>query len=415
VPWSNLEGQEKKAKRKAAWVQCKRLAQTEDILEEFSEGLERQGLAGERKAGKIIFLALISRFLSRPVSLVVTATSSAGKSYTVEQILGFFPPSAHYALTAMSERALAYSTEPLSHRFLVLYEGAALNSDFANYLVRSLLSEGRVRYETVEKTPEGLEARLIEREGPTGLIMTTTAVSLHPENETRHLVIALSDSPAQTRRILRAIAAQHGENRDRQNSREEMTQWRALQEWLELVTHEVVVPYAPALAELIPSVAVRLRRDFTAVLNLIEAHAILHQGNRELDDQGRILATLRDYQAVRDLVDDIVSEGLEQTASKTIRQTVGAVDQICSLKGETGRRVGGEPWAATVKEVAKKLRIDRSAASRRVKDAVKRGYLKNLETKRGQPHRLVVGDLLPDQQTVLPEPEEVKNQWKRMR
>jgi hypothetical protein len=59
-------------------------------------------------------------------------------------------------------------------------------ADFLNYLVRSLLSEGRVRYETVEKTPEGLQARLIEREGPTGLIMTTTADSLHPENETRH-------------------------------------------------------------------------------------------------------------------------------------------------------------------------------------------------------------------------------------
>lgn len=286
VPWSERENAENRKKKKVAWEQCKRLAQMEDILEEFSEALERRGLAGERKAAKIIFLALISRLLSRPVSLVVTATSSAGKSFTVEQILGFFPPSAHYALTAMSERALAYSTEPLSHRFLVLYEGAALNSDFLNYLVRSLLSEGRVRYETVEKTPEGLQARLIEREGPTGLIMTTTAVSLHPENETRHLVIPLSDSPAQTRRVLRAIAAQHGENRDRQKSREETTQWRALQEWLELATHEVVIPYAPALAELIPSVAVRLRRDFTAVLNLVEAHAILHQVNRELDDQG---------------------------------------------------------------------------------------------------------------------------------
>lgn len=118
---------------------------------------------------------------------------------------------------------------------------------------------------------------------------------------------------------------------------------------------------------------------------------------------------------MRDLVDDLVSQGVEQTVSKTIRQTVEAVGQICSLKGESGRRVGGEQWAATVKEVAKKLGIDRSAASRRVKDAVKRGYLTNLETKRGQPHRLVIGDLLPDQQTVLPEPEEVKDQWRKMR
>jgi hypothetical protein len=81
---------------------------------------------GERRAAKILYLALISRF-SRPTSVVVNGPSSAGKSFLVEQTLEFFPTSAYYPLTAMSERALAYSTEPLSHRFLVLYEGAALN------------------------------------------------------------------------------------------------------------------------------------------------------------------------------------------------------------------------------------------------------------------------------------------------
>ena len=33
-------------------------------------------------------------------------------------------PSAFYALTAMSDRALAYSDEPLKHRHLVTYEAA---------------------------------------------------------------------------------------------------------------------------------------------------------------------------------------------------------------------------------------------------------------------------------------------------
>ena len=100
-------------------------------------------------------------------------------------MLDLFPASAHYALSAMSERALAYSEEPVKHRMLVIYEAAGTQGDFATYLMRSLLSEGHVRYETVEKTKDGLKARLIEREGPTGLIVTTTAVNLHPENETR--------------------------------------------------------------------------------------------------------------------------------------------------------------------------------------------------------------------------------------
>src|SRR5918999_4419341 len=116
------------------------------------------------------------------------------------------PESAYYALTAMSERALAYGDEPLSHRFLVLYEAAGMSGDFATYLIRSLLSEGRLRYETVEKTSEGLRPRLIEREGPTGLIVTTTAVKLHPENETRLLSLTVNDTRQQTRDVLAALA-----------------------------------------------------------------------------------------------------------------------------------------------------------------------------------------------------------------
>jgi hypothetical protein len=79
----------------------------------------------------------------------------------------FFSHDAFYALTAMSDRALAYSTEPLRRRHLVIFEAAGMSSDFATYLIRSLLSEGRLRYETVEKTKDGLVPRLIEREGPT--------------------------------------------------------------------------------------------------------------------------------------------------------------------------------------------------------------------------------------------------------
>ena len=114
----------------------------------------------------------------RPVSVVVKGPSSGGKSFIVERVLSFFPESAYYALTAMSEKSLVYDDEPLEHRFLVVYEAAGMNGDLTSYFMRSLLSEGRLRYTTIEKTQEGLRPRLIEREGPTGLIVTTTAIRL---------------------------------------------------------------------------------------------------------------------------------------------------------------------------------------------------------------------------------------------
>ena len=75
----------------------------------------------------------------------------------------------------MSERALAYSQEPLQHRFLVIYEAAGMQGDFVSYLVRSLLSEGRIRYETVEKARDGMRPKLIEREGSARVPMRSAA------------------------------------------------------------------------------------------------------------------------------------------------------------------------------------------------------------------------------------------------
>jgi hypothetical protein len=273
----------------------------------------------------------------------------------------------------------------LKHRFLVLFEAAGMNGEFATYLIRSLLSEGRLVYEVVEKTSDGIKPRRIEKEGPTGLLVTTTAVRLHPENETRLLSLTVTDTAEQTRAVLQAIAAGPRADLD-------LTGWVGLQEWLGLAEHRVVVPYASRLAGLIPPVAVRLRRDFGQVLSLVKAHAILHQQSRERDPDGRVVATYADYAAVRELIADYVAEGVEATVSKTVRQTVDAVDRL----------TGPDVDAASTTAVAKELRLDKSAASRRVATAVHLGYLRNLEDRKGRPARLQVGDPLPDDVTVLP-------------
>jgi hypothetical protein len=224
----------------------------------------------------------------------------------VDSVLRFLPGEAFYALTAMSDRALAYSTEPLKHRHLVIYEAAGMASDFATYLIRSLLSEGRLRYETVEKTRDGLEPKLIEREGPTGLIVTTTSLRLHPENETRMLSLTVSDTQEQTAAVFRALANGRAQGAD-------LSRWRSLQTWVAASNCAVVIPYAPALAEVVPPVAIRLRRDFKMILTLIRAHTLLHQASRRKDADGRLIAEIADFAAVRELVADLVAEGADAT------------------------------------------------------------------------------------------------------
>lgn len=369
TPYYELRRAEEEAASGEALAACRDLAENPDILSRFAVDLAHMGVAGETETATLIYLAMVSRLLPKPVSVVVKRPSSGGKSYLTESVLRFFPESAYYALTAMSERALAYSEEPLSHRMLVIFEAAGMSSDFATYLMRSLLSEGRIRYEVVEKTSEGLKPRLIEREGPTGLLVTTTATRLHTENETRMISVAVTDTREQTRDIMAALAVETGAELPH------LDEWHALQTWIETSERRVSIPYASKLAGLIPPVAVRLRRDFSAVLNLIKAHAILHQATRRRDEEGRIIATIEDYAKVRELVADLVSDGIEATVPRTVRETVGKVMFLYKDQGEP----------LTIAAVAEELQLDKSATWRRVRTAIDRGYLKNQEDRKGRP------------------------------
>jgi hypothetical protein len=392
--WLEIAEIEEQERAREACAKCEELAHERRILDVFAEDLKLCGVAGEARVGQILYLALNSRHLATKqlVNVAVKGPSSAGKSFVVEKVLGFFPECAYHFLTSMSERALAYSEESLAHRFLVLAEAAGMSGEFATYLIRSLLSEGHLRYETVEKTAEGMRPRLIEREGPTGLIVTTTRIKLHSENETRMLTVRVDDSPDHTREILEALADEDSEPVD-------MERWHALQVCIARGETSVTVPYAKKLAQEIPTLAVRLRRDFGAILNLICSHALMHRATRERDERGRIIATVEDYAVVRELVADLISEGVEATVPKNVRETVEAVKRLTNASH-------GAP--VTMVQVARELKLDKNATYQRVQRALEGGYLKNLEERQGRPYQLVLGDPMPEDQPILPEPKRLQ-------
>lgn len=389
-------------------VQRPALANTKRLLEAVATVLQPR-IAGEVKLVKLVYLATTSRLLGGiPASVAIKGPSAAGKSSLLEKVLSLFPPDAVHVLTAMSEHSLAYGDEPLAHRMLVIYEAAMLGggggavdyskAHFMDYLLRSLLSEGRIRYETVEKNEQGqLVTRLIEREGPTGLLTTTTATSLHPENETRLLSLTVDDSKQQTAAVM---LIQAGAANGEQPATIDVEPWHELQTWLQAQAPQAItIPYSKKLAELIPPLAVRLRRDFPMLLTLIQTHALLHQVHRERDSGGRIVAALDDYEVVRPLVNDMMADGVSATVSATVRATVRATAEVLA---------GKDPDATVnVQQVAAKLDLDKSAAYRRVQICIREGYLVNLEDRRGRPARLTLGAPLPDDEVLLPTVEDV--------
>lgn len=197
------------------WSHCCNLAAETSILASFATELRSRGFVGSIDTPKLIYLVLTSRLLKRPVSLLLRGLSSAGKSYNVESVLPFLPRSAYFDRSGMSERALVYSDESFEHRILYFAEADAIAGEGQSaYFLRTLISENRLVYETVEKEGDQLKTRVIVKPGPTGVILTTTRFRLHPENETRMLSLTVPDDPALTRSIMRAIAQRDDETVD---------------------------------------------------------------------------------------------------------------------------------------------------------------------------------------------------------
>ena len=392
IPWNDTDQLRQQEEYRSARDETKGLASHPDIGAEFAAAVERAGLVNEDKNAQLLLLALTSRVLPRPVSVVVKGPSSGGKSYLVETVLGFVPDSAYEDYTAMSERFLLYDDTDIRNKFIVFYEVDGIHGDMAEYGIRSLLSEGRLRYGSVQRGEGGFATVQHDREGPTGLIMTTTRASLHAENETRFLSLRVTDSKKQTKEIMRRLA-------NPSEIEEDPSPWLALQRMIECGKHAVVIPFAPAVVELIPEAAcaIRIRRDVTLLLHLVKASALLHQETRLRDEDGAIVASLDDYRVVRDLVDETLSAGLRSTVPRTIRETVEIVARLAEP---------GKP--ATIGDIATALNLDRSTAYRRCLDAAESGFVHNREDRRSRPGEWVLGDPMPDDVTALPSVEAVE-------
>jgi hypothetical protein len=296
----------------------------------------------------------------------------------------------------MSDRGLVYSQDSLKHRFLVIFEYEGLKGELANYFVRSLLSEGYIRYQTVR----GGRPLILECEGPTGLIITTTQTQVHAENETRLLSLNVGDTSEQTKAVMLE------RSRGNKSRKLESEKWHALQTWLSLKSSTVSIPFGEDIVDLMPSDVNRLRRDIDTVLDLVRAHALLHQASRMRSQKtGDVIATLTDYKAVRALIADPLAKGIEATVPTEIRETVEAV---CTL-------LLTNPRGVSLGLLAKHVGLHKATLSRRVRRAKDAGYLRDEAATKGRPAMLVINKSMPVGLRVLPKTSKVEAHYKARR
>ena len=340
-----------------------------ELLPVFRRDLTAMGWVGPTTAPELIFVNSYTSQLDvgdyKPVkrigSIRVSGLSSAGKNFAVDRTRVFFPKDLFHMVTSSSEKALLYSEVDLRRRFLYYPEGAALANDGVGAaLLRSLLTENVAVHETVI---DGKHVRL-ECEGPIGVVIATSRLSLDRDLENRLDRVEVSDSSELTRLVIDSVSESA---RSGDWDPPDLERWHAFFNLLRSQgPYEVIVPYAVELGAAIPATAIRLRRDISQLIGLIWAHAVMHQWHRERDDNGRIVATLEDYGAVRPLINAGIGIATGQSVPNWMHETWRA---LVDTDGVTYRELGNL------------LHLGDDGARKRVQQMIPLGYVENRETR----------------------------------
>lgn len=363
--------------------QALNLLQSPNLIDLYLNVCHSQYL-GRDKELLLVKLATISRKMRRGVSVIITGTSSVGKSELLNAVLKTVDSNDRVDFTRITTQYLLYRSEPLDHKVVTFFEITGANEAF--HLLRTALSEGQLSLGTVANDrKQGLHSEDFTKSSE-GLVMLTTFATgkVDWELDTRIIIIEITHDAELAKRVLKLKAGQVGIND------QDFMIWQIADHMIEPI--DVFIPYADKLAEMFPAHEERFMRDFDKLLTLIKASALWHQYQRERDVDGSVIASETDYEIVyslRGLISQTVS-----SVSEPVKQFLKKIESSTSAEGCWINR--------------EKLRIDLNVSpatiKRYVKSATDSDYIEIKGKGKKQQLRLID---MPDTISPLPSPESI--------
>jgi DNA primase len=281
-----------------------------DIIDAIAEDMGRMGYVSERTNKIVVYLAGISRLMERPLNVYLQAGASGGKSALLDVLEALTPPADVWKASTISSQALHYVEEEMFMDKIFMM-GEAIHDESIEGLVRQMQSEGEIsRLVTVkdEKTGE-LKATLIRKKVKMSFMVSSTALSLNPENASRCIVLYSDESKVQTERVQERLGYTHSYEwkiAEREESKRIVRKHHAAQTLLSKVN--VYNPFWKHIK--FPSNRATMRRMYEQFLTLIDCVCFLRQMQKprvSLPGEGNaqgIEVDLDDYETARSLFVD---------------------------------------------------------------------------------------------------------------
>jgi len=264
------------------------------LLWNIIKGVQAEGVQGCEDAILCIVNKLMQRKLigAKPTSsnLLLSDATGAGKDVLMKKILAVVVPQNEYIhRNHLSERAIAYwGTNKLNN---YTWDGKVLYlEDPEPELLQGQTFKVLASGQNIGSTVKDQQLIEIEVKGKPVIIVTSMNASINYEGERRWDALRLDTSKELTKHVVKdALSEFEGGKKKVINHPLRQALWYGLQ------SYEVIFPYAHFLEEYLSDNLV-MRTQVHKLIDYIRASAVLHQHQRKKDEQGRLIATLEDYE-----------------------------------------------------------------------------------------------------------------------
>jgi len=264
-------------------------------------------IVGEERAKKTIFLNANGRNVincdKTSFNLLLDSESGAGKDYITRNVLKILPAKEciiRRAITPKTLRWMNKDDESWTWDKKVLYIEDIPDSVLNDETFKTMCSSEEGTSSAVESTDKGIKITTIEVRGKPVIIITSASPNLIKEMIRRFGSLNLDESIDQTKAIIK---------RKLKNARTGKTE--RYNDMLRcaigcLKRESVVIPWAGRLESFIPDNLI-LRTSINRFLDFIKSACVLHQYQRERNDDGFLIAQKEDYEFAKPCFESIIS------------------------------------------------------------------------------------------------------------
>ena len=251
--------------------------QHKNLMQQTLEDLQGTGIQGEEENSMILLMAMSSRKLYDPLSVICLAKSGTGKSYLMEKV-GLCIPIEDIKENTQFTGASFYHFKREEIKGKVFLIEDLDGAQAVMFPIRELQTKKRISKTMTLKDKNGqLRAVTLIVEGPVSVIGCTTREKVYEDNANRAILIYLDGSKAQDERIMHYQKQLRAGLVDWYKEKTVQEKLQNMQRMLQPV--RVINPYAPLIN--LPKELFKPRRTLPLLLSFIEAITFYCQYQRE--------------------------------------------------------------------------------------------------------------------------------------